>query len=166
LPNEKLTVRGEDVVLLVEKLSQKGKKCVGLTGEDLYFEYKLKNPLGGSGVLARVPWKPKEGDLFSRPSLCLLGPQGKKLKDLGKTLTVAVNAKYARTAERYLKNLGKKGYSFEMLILNGCTEEAAKNGLADLVVDIVLSGRSAQEAGLRVYDRLMESDAVLVGVKE
>ncbi len=159
-------MRGEDVTLLVEKLSQKGKKCVGLTGEDLYFEYKLKNPLGGSGVLARVPWKSKEGNLFPRPSLCLLGPQGKKLKDLGGTLVVAVNSKYEKTAERYLKMLGTKGYAFEMLLLKGATEEAAKVGLADLVVDIVLSGRSAQEAGLRVYDRLMESDAVLVGVKE
>jgi len=38
-------------------------------------------------------------------------------------------------------------------------------GLVDLVVDIVYSGKSAEEAGLEVYDKIFSSDIVIIGCK-
>jgi ATP phosphoribosyltransferase len=167
LPNQKMIVRGEDVAFFVEAISKKGVKCIGLTGEDLFKEYKFKEPLGGVTQLQKIPWV-EEGAMFGKPTLCLLGPQGKSLTmlDKSKANSIAISSKYKSIANNYLGKLEQKGFSFEKIFLTGSVETAAKMGIADLVIDIVSSGRSAKEAGLRVYDRIMESDLVLVGVRE
>ncbi len=168
LPNERIIVRAEDVCVFVEEMLKKGKKCVGLTGEDLYNEYKLKNVISSVGVIEKIPWVDQTA-IFNKPTLCLLGPIGKKLKNLDTTNSkpkVAINSKYKYLSEKFLNELGQKGNSFEKVYLNGCTEEAYKMGLCDLVIDIVYSGKSAREAGLGIIERIMESDIVLVGERE
>ena len=168
LPNEKVIVRAEDVAVFVEQMLQNGKNVIGLTGEDLFREYKLKNVISQVNVIEKIPWVDSTA-IFNKPSLCLLGPIGKKLKnlDISKSLPkVAINSKYKCLSEKYLKELNSKNFDFERVYLNGCTEEAYKMGLCDLVIDIVYSGKSAREAGLGIYDRIMESDIVLLGVKE
>jgi ATP phosphoribosyltransferase len=185
LPNQKIIVRGEDVAFFVDKMCKKGTNCVGLTGQDLLKEYKLKNPLSSVQEIKNLGWKDKES-IFGKPALCLLGPQGKELKKLDQAkqsfagpanskvcldtsfgnLKVAINSKYRAIADNYLGKLVQKGYSFEKYYLTGATEQAATTGIVDLVIDIVSSGASAREAGLRVYDRIIESDAILVGVRE
>ena len=168
MPNEQIIVRGEDVPLFVDKLQAKGISCIGLTGQDLLKEYKLKNPLSGVCEVKNLGWKNKES-MFGKPTLCLLGPIGKELKNLdilGAKPKIAINSKYRAIAENYLGKLSQKGFSFEKIFLSGAVETAAKMGLVDLVIDIVCSGSSAREAGLRVYDRIIESDAILVGVRE
>lgn len=160
-----MIVRAEDVPTFVEEMLKNGKKCVGLTGEDLYKEYKLKNVISSVGLIEKIPWTDQTA-IFSKPSLCLLGPIGKKLKNLdtfNSKPKVAINSKYKYLSEKFLKEQEQKGFFFEKVYLNGCTEEAYKMGLCDLVIDIVYSGKSAREAGLGVYDRIMESDIVLVG---
>jgi len=168
LPNTKIIVRGEDVAFFVDKMCKKGINCIGLTGQDLLKEYKLKNPLSSVQEIKNLGWKDKES-IFGKPTLCLLGPQGKELKNLDivyDSPKVAINSKYRAIADNYLGKLIQKGYSFEKYYLTGATEQAATAGIADLVIDIVSSGASAREAGLRVYDRIIESDAILVGVRK
>ena len=168
LPNDKVIVRGEDVPLFVDKMGAKGINCIGLTGQDLLKEYKLKNSLSSVSEIKNLGWKEKES-LFGKPTLCLLGPRGKGLKNLdsfGVRPKIAINSKYKSIAENYLGKLAQKGYSFEKIFLTGATEIAASTGIADLVIDIVCSGSSSREAGLRIYDRIMESDAILVGMKK
>lgn len=185
LPNEKVIVRAEDVPVFVEQMLQNGKSVIGLTGEDLFREYKLKNVISKVNVIEKIPWL-DESAIFNKPSLCLLGPIGKKLKNLARAKQgfaepeklqlfldtsstkprVAINSKYKFLSEKYLKELKSKNFDFERVYLNGCTEEAYKMGLCDLVIDIVYSGKSAREAGLAIYERIMESDIVLLGVKE
>ena len=165
MPNERIIVRAEDVCVFVEEMLKKGKKCVGLTGEDLYKEYKLKNVISSVGVTEKILWMDQTA-IFNKPTLCLLGPIGKKLKNLDISSTkpkVAINSKYKYLSEKFLNELGQKGNSFEKVYLNGCTEEAYQMGLCDLVIDIVYSGKSAREAGLGIIERIMESDIVLVG---
>ncbi len=168
LPNTKILVRGEDVAFFVDKMISKGINCIGLTGQDLFKEYKLKNPLSSVQEIKNLGWKDKKS-LFGKPVLCLLGPCGKELKNLDTSsgkLKIAINSKYRAIADNFLGKLVQKGYSFEKYYLTGATEQAASNGIADLIIDIVSTGSSAREAGLRVYDRIMESDAILVGVRE
>jgi len=168
LPNQKMVVRGEDVPFFVESLSKKGVKCFGVTGEDLFKEYKFKEPFGSVTKINTVPWV-DEAALFGKPALCLLGPQGKSLNNLdtfGAKPIIAISSKYKSIANNYLGKLEQKGFSFEKIYLTGAIETAAKLGIVDLAIDIVSSGRSAKEAGLRVYDRIMESNIVIVGVRE
>jgi ATP phosphoribosyltransferase len=165
LPSPKLVVRGEDVPFFIDKLSSKGVRCVGLTGQDLLKEYKLKNPFASIKEIKNLGWSDTSA-IFGKPTLCLLGPVGKELKNLdmfGAKPKIVINSKYKSIAENYLGKLIQKGYSFEKIYLSGATETAFELGVTDLVIDIVVSGSSARKVGLRVYDRIFESEAILVG---
>lgn len=164
MPNKRITVRGEDVPFFVDKLLKKGIECVGVTGEDLLQEYKLRNPINNLTTLEKIVWNSSDA-LFSKPALCLLGPKGERRNMLDNFSIISINKKYKSIAENYLGKLAQKGAKFEKIFLAGATEEAARLGLADFVIDIVYSGFSASEAGLRVYERIFESDVVLIGAR-
>lgn len=154
LPNKKIIVRAEDVPIFIDKLGEKGINCIGLTGEDLFSEYKLNNINSKTKVIQKIPWE-DETALFNKPAICLLG---KKPLDKISNSTVAINKKYSKIAENFLTN-----FSCEKIYFNGCTETAAETNLADYVIDIVYSGSSAKEAGLVVLENIFSSDVVVVG---
>lgn len=165
-PKDKIAVsRGEDVPFIIEGLSQNGKKAIGLTGRDLFKEYELSHYNTKLAILKTVNWDDKNA-LFGKPVLCLLGPKNKKLEDLPKNLRVSINSKYKNLAKKYLNILEDKGYSFAKIYLSGSTESACSNGISDLVIDIVYTGSSMKNANLEVYDKIFESDFVIVGVKD
>ena len=154
LPNNKIIVRAEDVPLFIDKLGEKGINCIGVTGEDLFSEYKLNNVLSKTKVIQKILWEDKNA-MFNKPAICLLGK--KPLSEITNS-KVAINKKYSRIAESFLTN-----FSCEKIYFNGCTETAAETNLADYVIDIVYSGSSAKEAGLTVLEKLFSSDVVMVG---
>lgn len=158
-----IEVRGEDVPLIISKLVKQGKRAVGITGEDLFKEFLLKNYNTKIKILKRVTWKDKNF-IFEKPTLCLLGPKNKKLENLGKNLRVCISSKYKELAKKYCTNLlENKGYSFEKVYVSGSAEEFFYRGIVDLVIDIVCSGKSAEKVGLEVYDKIFESDIVIIG---
>jgi ATP phosphoribosyltransferase len=65
-------------------------------------------------------------------------------------------------SRRYLNQLERQGYSFRKIYVKGSCEEMFLNNLCDLLIDIVLTGNSAKEAGLSVYDKIFSSDIVLI----
>ncbi len=156
--------RGEDIPFIVKELSQNGKKVFGLTGSDLLREYQLSKYNSRLVIVKTIPWTDKKAK-FGKPTLCLLGPREKDLQKLSKNLKVCINSKYKNIAKRYLNVLEGKGYSFVKIYLSGSTEAAYCNGLSDLVIDIVYTGASVKEANLDVYDKIFESDFVIIGVK-
>ena len=156
--------RGEDIPFIIEELSQNGKVVIGLTGGDLFKEYELSAYKTKLKVLKTIPWDDDKA-MFGKPVLCLLGPKGKKLENLPKRLKVSINSKYSNLAKKYLNNLEDKGYKFSKIYLSGSTESAYCNGISDLVVDIVYTGSSIKNANLEVYDKIFESDFVIIGVK-
>ena len=156
--------RGEDIPFIVEELSKNGKKVIGLTGKDLLKEYELSKYNTKLVVLKTIAWLDKNA-LFGKPVLCLLGPKNKSLEDLPKSLKVCINSKYKNLAKKYLNLLESSGYTFVKIYLSGSTEAAYSNGLSDLVIDIVYTGASMRKANLEVYDKIFESDFVIVGVK-
>jgi ATP phosphoribosyltransferase len=162
---EILEVRGEDVPLFVKKLSLQNKNVIGITGEDLLKEFLLNETNSGIVVLERKPWN-DTNCIYGKPTLCLLGDKDKKLNELDRKLKVCINRKYAKITKKFLSRLEEyQGFVFEKIYLSGATESAFEKGLVDLVVDIVYSGKSAEEAGLKVYDKIFESDIVVIKYK-
>jgi len=160
-----IEIRGEDIPLFVDRLTEKNKAVLGITGEDLFNEFILKNKSSNLKINKKILWQDKEC-IFGKPTLCLLGPKNKKLGELKKNLRICINSKYKELAKRYcLKFLKNRDYLLEKIYVSGATEDFFSKGIADLVIDIVYSGKSAKEANLEVYDRIFSSDIVVIGGK-
>ncbi|MDD9953232.1 MAG: hypothetical protein OXR66_02770 [Candidatus Woesearchaeota archaeon] len=158
-----LEVRGEDVPFWVEKTLEKGKKALGLTGEDLFKEYILEQR-SDLRIIKRIAWNDAK-TLYGKPALCLIGPEDKRLDILPKQLTIGIPKKYKKIAKKYLNFLERKGFSFRKMYLGGSVEATCLHGITDLVIDIVYSGRTMKENGLTVYEKIMTSDFVIIGGK-
>ncbi len=160
--NEKLEVRGEDVPFWVEELLKKGKKAIGITGQDLYKEYCIKNYNTTTKIIKLLDWDDSNA-LFRKPVLCLLGPKEKSLDTMPRKAKICISEKYRFIAKKYLNLLEERGFCFEKLYVNGSTESTFATGLADLIIDIVYSGRSIESAGLCVYDKIFYSNIAIIG---
>lgn len=164
--NKKLIeVKGEDIPKLVEKFFQQNKKAIGLTGEDLFREYEIGKYNSKLKLIKKIIWDDKKA-LFKKPVLCLLGPEDKNLEQLPKRLSIGIASRYKLLAKRYLNVLESKGYTFKKFYLNGSTESIFFEGVFDLVIDVVYSGSSMKKAGLKVYDKIFESNFVIIGDKD
>ncbi len=160
-----IEVRGEDVPLVVSRIS-KNSKAIGITGEDLFREFLMENKNETNlKILKKINWY-DDSSLFGKPVLCLLGPKDKKLENLNKKIKVCINSKYKKISKNYLNILESKGYNFEKIYVSGSSEEIFSLGMSDLVIDIVYSGKSISEKGLEIYDKIFESDIVIIGEKQ
>jgi len=158
-----IEVRGEDVPYWLESFRRKGKPAIGLTGEDLYEEYKANNGSGSKlEILKTIEWQ-DETAKFGKPALCLIGPEDKELQDLPKDLSIWIASKYRGLADRYLKKLEEQGYTFMKNYVNGCVETSCSEGIADLIIDIVYTGSSLKRYELTIYDTILKSDFLILG---
>ena len=158
-------VRGEDVSFYVRQLADAGKQAIGMTGEDLYREFCLEEREPGLKIIRRIAWNDKNA-LFGKPALCLMGPKGKRFEELPTELRVCVAAKYKKLAKKYLNLLEDKGYAFKKTYMNGAVEESFAQGLADILIEIVYTGNSMRENNLEVYEKILESDFVIISPTE
>jgi ATP phosphoribosyltransferase len=145
-------VRAEDVPLFVSKLKERNIDAIGLTGEDLFFEYNSQN--NNLEVISKINWF-DENALFKKPAICVLSK--KELEQLNGS-TIAINKKYQNISNSFLVDYTPK----EIIYFNGCTETASILGIADFVIDIVYSGKSAKESGLKIKKKLFESNVVVI----
>lgn len=160
---ELIEVRGEDVPYFVDSLRREGKSAIGVTGEDLFKEFKLRIPNAQIEIIQTIKWE-DPSFLFNKPALCLLGSKDKTLDSLKKQIKICINSKYKELAKKKCTNyLENKGYQIEKIYASGATEEFFSKGLVDLVIDIVCSGNSADKYNLKVYDKLFSSDIVIIG---
>ncbi|MHC1605524.1 MAG: hypothetical protein ACXQTP_06120 [Candidatus Methanofastidiosia archaeon] len=157
-----IEVRGEDVPFWVSQLTKKGKKAIGFTGEDLYREYAAKNSKDVIRIIKKIEWKDSKA-IFKKPSLCLMGPKEKSIKEMPKELTVCICSKFKGLAQDYLSQFEKKDYNISKIYVNGCVETSCQEGIADVVIDIVYSGDTMKKCGLCVYDIIFSSDCVILG---
>ena len=156
-------IRGEDIPLFVESIIREGKKVIEVTGENLFTEFVLNSKNTKLEILRREIWDEEEF-VFRKPSLCLLGPKGRNFEDMGDELRICINSKYKELSKKNCTNLlENKGYKIKKIYVSGASEEFFSKGVADLVIDIVCSGASAERAGLCVYRKLFESDIVVIG---
>ncbi|MBU0536525.1 MAG: hypothetical protein KKE20_06150 [Nanoarchaeota archaeon] len=156
-----IEVRGEDVPLWVELSIDRGINATGMTGEDLFNEFLERNKGSNLKVKRKILWDDKNAR-FRKPTLCFIGRYKEPRK---KELTIFISSKYKALADRYLAEM-EKDYRIRKIYINGCVEPSCSEGIADYIIDIVYTGSSLKKYGLEVYDKIMQSDFVIIGGKE
>jgi len=123
-----------------------GASDMGVVGEDVLRENErnLYEPLG-LGV--------------GKCRLVLAGPVSARDWNLRLEPNLRIASKYPRLSQAYFQ---QHGISAEIIPLSGSIELAPAVGLADLLVDLVQTGRTLEENGLVQLETIMESQAMLV----
>lgn len=137
-----LIAKASDVPIYVEY----GAADVGIVGQDALRE---------SGVKVYEP-------LVLGYGACRLVVAGKPEYQTLEWKTLAglrVATKYPRCAQKYFS---ARGLSAEIIALYGSIELAPMVGLADLIVDVVDTGRTLRENGLIELDEIFKSQAALI----
>ncbi len=96
---------------------------------------------------------------FGQCHLALAGPPSARQRNMRLESSVRVASKYPNLARHYFEGLG---ISAEVIPLTGSVELGPAVGLADLLVDLVESGRTLRENGLVELETIMESQAILI----
>lgn len=137
-----LMAKPSDVPTYVEY----GAAALGVVGRDVLREggWDVLEPLGLDAGKCR---------------LCLAGPAEWRDRNLRLVSGLRVASKFPNLARAYFQ---KQGISAEVIYLSGSIELGPIVGLADLIVDLVQSGRTLRENGLVELDTILESEAMLV----
>lgn len=91
--------------------------------------------------------------------MCVCGPESAK-KYLNGHELIRVATKYPNIAKDYFYN--RKHQTVEIIKLNGSIELAPIVGLSEVIVDIVETGTTLKENGLRVLDEVCDLSARMV----
>jgi ATP phosphoribosyltransferase len=153
LKNKKIFLRAEDIPLFIKL--KNNQRYIGITGEDLFQEYNLID--NSLKIIKKIEWIDENASL-KRPTLCLLGDNS-KINDS----TIAINKKYKNLAENYL--LKNNLFPKEKLYFYGGTELIFEEKIANFVIDIVYSGKSIEKSNLKIIDKIIESNLVMIGDK-
>ena len=122
----------------------------------------VEHGIADCGVVGRDVLMESEADLLQPLSLnigkCRIAIAA--LNDLPKNghSMLRVATKYPRVAAQYF---GGRGQPVEVIQLSGSVELAPVLGLADCIVDLVETGRTLRDNGLKVVEVIAESTAVL-----
>ncbi|HEY8465495.1 MAG TPA: ATP phosphoribosyltransferase [Solirubrobacterales bacterium] len=140
-----VTMRPSDVPTYVEA----GAADLGITGKDVLIEqsdrevYELLDLRFGS---CRMVVAGRAGD-------------GRALAEARRLGAVRVATKYPRIASRHFEGTGR---SAEVIEVKGSVELAPLAGLADVIVDLVDTGRTLRENGLEVLEEITQCTARLI----
>lgn len=126
----------------------------------LFVEYGIAD-LGICGRDVLLEIKPEVYQLenlgFGKCFIALAGPEN--LTGIEKLENLKVATKYYNVATEFLKSLGRP---FKVIKLNGSVELACVTGLSDLIVDVVKTGKTLKDNGLKVLRIIHESSAHLI----
>ena len=91
--------------------------------------------------------------------MCVCGPESAR-EVLNNNLLIRVATKYPNIAKDYFYN--KKHQTVEIIKLNGSIELAPIVGLSEVIVDIVETGSTLRENGLKVLEEVCPLSARMV----
>ena len=128
-----MVIRGSDVPTYVEF----GSADMGVAGKDLILEY------GSEGFYEPLDLKIAACRLMTAEPANTVLPEGR----------LRVATKFTNTAKQYF---AEKGQQIELIKLNGALELAPSMGLADVIVDIVDTGKTLKANGLEAKDTITE----------
>jgi ATP phosphoribosyltransferase len=137
-----MLVKPADVPVYVEY----GAADLGIVGQDVLWESErdVYEPLALG---------------FGRCRLVLAGKPAQRGRNFRLATGLRVATKYPRTTRSHFQ---QRGLSVEIIPLAGSIELAPLVGLADLVVDVVETGRTLRENGLVELEEVASCQAVLV----
>ena len=135
-------VKPSDVAIYVEH----GAADVGIVGKDILSE-------AGADVYELLDTG------LGRCRMCVAAPAGYQ-DDTSRPVRVAT--KFVNIAKRYYESIGR---DIEIIKLNGSIELAPILGLSDVIVDIVETGTTLRENGLRVVTEFMPISARFIANK-
>ncbi|MGQ9598391.1 MAG: ATP phosphoribosyltransferase [Anaerolineae bacterium] len=137
-----LLVKPADVPVYVEY----GAADLGIVGQDALWE-------SGRDVYDPLPLS------FGRCRLVLAGTPAQRGRNFRLATGLRVATQYPRLTRDYFQ---KQGLSVELISLTGSVELAPLVGLADLLVDIVETGRTLDENGLIELDEIATCQATVI----
>lgn len=137
-----LVVKAGDVPVYVKH----GAADLGIVGQDVLYEaqHDVYEPL----CLG-----------FGHCRLVVAAPAGQQDVNLRRLSHVRVATKYPHLTRDYFL---KRGVSVEIVTLAGSVELAPQVGIADLITDMVETGRTLRENGLVEMDTVLHSEACLI----
>jgi ATP phosphoribosyltransferase len=99
---------------------------------------------------------------FGRCRIAVAGRRGMQLDALDGRETVRVATKYTTIASRWI---ARRGWTADLIRLGGSVELAAVLGLADVIVDLVETGRTLDENNLEVLEVIGHTQVKLIANK-
>lgn len=143
-------VRDDDIPVL---LSQ-GICDLGVIGRNLLTEYRLNNPRCENPLETILPLG------FAKCRLSIAVPKGSRFKSLSDLESTTIATSYPKTLKAFLK---ERSIQARVMTLQGSVELAPKIGMADVICDLVSTGKTLAENGLVEILTISESEAILVG---
>jgi ATP phosphoribosyltransferase len=123
----------------------------------------VEHGVADCGIVGRDVLLESEADLLQPLSLnigaCRIVVAARNDAPVRQLGMLKVATKYPRIAARHF---GARGVAVDLIELSGSVELASVLGLADCVVDLVETGKTLQENGLRIIEVITESTARLV----
>jgi len=123
----------------------------------------VEHGIADCGIVGRDVLLESDADLLQPLSLnigaCRIVVAARNDAPLSRFGMLRVATKYPRIAGQHF---GARGVAVDLIVLSGSVELAPVLGLADCVVDLVETGRTLQENGLRIIEVITESTARLV----
>lgn len=135
-------IRPKDIAVYVRN----GILDMGITGRDLSLD-------SGADVVEILPLH------FGKSKFCYAVPEGSLITP------DTLSGKRIATSYPVLvrEDLKKRGVEAEILTLDGAVEISIQLGVADLIADVVQTGRTLKESGLHVVGgSILDSEAILV----
>jgi len=165
---EVVRLRAENIPQECDACTKSGVPVVGLTGDDLFDEYRLRNPDSNLRLVDTIDWIVKADEngqqpMYTRPTLCFIAPQGTEFGNFPPRARVRYNTKFERIAKLYLQDLAEEyGIDFDMQGMDGKIENVIPD-TAEYGIDIVVTGNT-----LRYKDKATKTprDPPLVVLKE
>lgn len=96
---------------------------------------------------------------FGRCRLCIAAPQGFSYNNAASLRGTRIATTYPNLLKQFLT---AQGVSAEIVSMRGAVEVAPRLGLADVICDLVSTGATLEANGLRAFETVLESEAVLV----
>ncbi len=153
--------RGEDIPMLASELARRGRGVVAYTGCDLLEEWLAAgNRLDPRLDTVIIPWNDPAAR-FGKPALCAIAPRDYTLPERG-IVRAAYCARYPTLAQQYLATLATAERSIEPIAIGGTVENALAYGMADLMIDIVLTGGTIDAMDLEIVEVIFRSDLAML----
>ena len=147
LPIDLLLVRDDDIPNFVASAASD----IGLVGENVFAE----DSLGPKGLDAKIMRRLG----YSTCRLCLAADENGPIQTArgleGKTIATS----YPAVLRQYLKDNNINARCVEM---KGAVELAPRIDIADAICDLVSSGATLEANGLKAFETILESEAVLI----